>query len=153
MLSHSHSLTFMSSHVLCLLPGTLSWPGWLLPVLPFNSGVLKVFLDPVFVGLCICPPAMLKIPISHSSIKQVHGTPALGSLQNPTFLPPRAFIPEGTERERVCSLSTVSLAPAASDTRRTPMAIFLRTLKTLVTFLLVALGLCCCEQGLSGCCE
>lgn len=27
---------------------------------------------------------------------------------------------------------------------------FLRTLKTLVTFLLVALGLCCCEQGLSG---
>lgn len=46
MLSHSHSLTFMSSHVLCLLPGTLSWQ-WLLQCFPFNSGVHKVFLDPV----------------------------------------------------------------------------------------------------------
>ena len=33
------------------------------------------------------------------------------------------------------------------------IAIFLRTLKKLVNFILVAVGLCCCEQGFSSCRE
>ena len=128
MLSRSSSLTFMSSHVLCLLPGTLSW---LAPASASSQlrGSQSFPWPCMTVGLCICPPATLKIPISHPSIEQVHVEHLLWVLQNPTFLPSRSFHSRGDRGQGL--LPSQLCLPGTCSIRHTvdSIAIFFKNIK------------------------